>query len=51
MRGLIIATVIPRIYKKPFNMYLCNYFSYSPDILRNSKEVDEDAEALLELQP
>lgn len=42
MPGLIIATIIPWIYKGPFNTYLCNYFNYSPNILRKIKEVDEE---------
>lgn len=42
MHGLIIVTIIPGIYKEPFNMYLCNYFNYSPNILRKIKEVDEE---------
>lgn len=45
MHGLIIATIIPWIYKEPFTEHLCNYFNYSPNILRIQKEVDEEAEA------
>lgn len=44
MHGLIIETIIPWIYKKPVNIYLCNYFNYSPNILREKKEVDEKVE-------